>query len=271
MKTKTFLMGLFLLISSISFAQITITVNPLPTPSIVSQTDPTTCGGTDGEATVDGGVSYSWNTTPEQTTATATALAAGTYICTVTNANGCSETISVTLTDPGAPTPTLSATDEEICAGDEVTFTVAEVADNYNFFINDVSVQDGASDTYVTSALVDGDVVRVEATVGGCMGNSNEITIIVHALPQATFTVDAPDTEICDGDQIDLLVSPFGGLAPYSVEMVTGTGDLVSPNNTNPVINVGTGETARFSVQPTATTTYHYVIVDGRGCVIDTQ
>ena len=47
-----------------------------------------------------GTFTYSWNTVPVQTTATATGLSAGTYQCTVTNANGCSTVKSVTITEP---------------------------------------------------------------------------------------------------------------------------------------------------------------------------
>lgn len=44
--------------------------------------------------------SYSWNTAPNQTTATATGLAVGTYIVTVTDLNGCTATTSGTVGQP---------------------------------------------------------------------------------------------------------------------------------------------------------------------------
>ncbi len=43
---------------------------------------------------------YSWVTTPVQTTATASGLAAGTYNVTATDNNGCTSTQSVTITEP---------------------------------------------------------------------------------------------------------------------------------------------------------------------------
>jgi gliding motility-associated-like protein len=45
---------------------------------------------------------YSWNTNPVQQTQTAINLSPGTYICTVTDANNCSATQSVTVTEPPA-------------------------------------------------------------------------------------------------------------------------------------------------------------------------
>lgn len=72
--------------------------------SIVTVTStPVTCGAgnSNGTATAHpsgtGPFTYYWNTVPPQTTATATGLAAGTYICTVTPAVGCATAASVTL------------------------------------------------------------------------------------------------------------------------------------------------------------------------------
>ncbi|NDA28823.1 MAG: hypothetical protein EBZ25_08360, partial [Flavobacteriia bacterium] len=72
----------------------------------VTTTTPATCfGNSDGSATVaaSGGTqpyTYSWVTTPVQTTATASGLAAGTYNVTATDNNGCTSTQSVTITEP---------------------------------------------------------------------------------------------------------------------------------------------------------------------------
>ena len=51
-------------------------------------------GGSDGTATAvgangSGGYTYAWDDAASQTTAAATGLVAGTYICTVTDNNGC--------------------------------------------------------------------------------------------------------------------------------------------------------------------------------------
>ena len=64
-------------------------------------------GSKDGEASVvvEGGClpySYVWNSSPVQTSATATGLAAGTYTVTITDANNQTTTATVTLTEPAA-------------------------------------------------------------------------------------------------------------------------------------------------------------------------
>jgi len=66
---------------------------------------PSCNGGSDGTAiaNANGGVSpytYSWNTTPIQTTQSASGLSAGQYSVTVTDANGCIATGNVLITQP---------------------------------------------------------------------------------------------------------------------------------------------------------------------------
>jgi Zn-dependent metalloprotease len=89
---------------------ITVTEPPLLTASAAPTTNyngyNVRCnGGSDGAALAVGGggvppYSYSWNTTPVQTTAAATNLSAGSYTVTITDANGCSKTANTTLTEP---------------------------------------------------------------------------------------------------------------------------------------------------------------------------
>jgi len=96
-----------------------------------------TCyGGHDGSATVaaSGGslpYSYSWNTIPVQTTATATNLSAGLDIDTVivTESFGCSAKLVLTVTEPPADFPTIcmvtvdSASQHNIIIWDKTSFT----------------------------------------------------------------------------------------------------------------------------------------------------
>lgn len=78
-------------------------------------------GGNDGFATVTptGGVApytFSWNTVPVQTTATAANLVAGTYTVTVSDANSCTSTSTVTITQPTPLNASVTATDAT-CSG----------------------------------------------------------------------------------------------------------------------------------------------------------
>lgn len=74
------------------------TIGSLPTLNLAVSTVPAPCNGT-GSATVTAGggtgpYTYIWNTVPAQLTPTATGLTPGSYIVTVTDANGCSMSMS---------------------------------------------------------------------------------------------------------------------------------------------------------------------------------
>ncbi|MBS1562992.1 MAG: hypothetical protein JST39_01330, partial [Bacteroidetes bacterium] len=75
-------------------------------PTVVTPTTviPAHCGGNNGIISLavtgpSSSYTYSWNTTPAQTTATASNLAPGTYICTVKDATACSYTYTGTITN----------------------------------------------------------------------------------------------------------------------------------------------------------------------------
>lgn len=80
-----------------------------------SGTDPLCNGGTNGSATVtvSGGTApytYSWNTTPVQSTASAANLSAGVYSVTITDNGGCVASTTVSLANPPAIVATVTTT-----------------------------------------------------------------------------------------------------------------------------------------------------------------
>ncbi|WP_200894134.1 SprB repeat-containing protein, partial [Flavobacterium sp. 316] len=108
-------------VTSGTCATITINVNPALTASISSQTNVACNGGTNGAATVTptggtGPFNYSWSPSGI-TTATATGLAAGTYNVMVTDANNCSASTSVTITEPTTLVLTPSSQTNVSCNG----------------------------------------------------------------------------------------------------------------------------------------------------------
>ncbi|MFC4479421.1 MBG domain-containing protein [Flavobacterium chungangensis] len=90
------------------------------------KTDVSCNGGANGTATVaptggTPGYTYSWNTTPVQTTATATGLAAGTYTVTVTDFYGCQTTRSFTINQPATPLSASPAGQTDILCNGSAT------------------------------------------------------------------------------------------------------------------------------------------------------
>ncbi len=102
-----------------------VTVGNLPgvSASIASQSNVSCNGGNNGSATATGTggtlpYSYLWPPSAgNQTTATATNLAAGTYTVTVTDANNCTSTATVTITQPMPVTATISSYTNALCNG----------------------------------------------------------------------------------------------------------------------------------------------------------
>ena len=99
----------------------------------------------------------------------------------------------------------------------------------------------------------------------GAIDETAEVVVqSVYVLPTATFSAGSG---ICPGQNVNLIVTPAAGVGPYSVTMNNGTGDLVAPNNINPV-NVITGGSATFSVVPSTTVTYHFTVRDSNMCSV---
>ncbi len=117
-------------------------------------------GGNNGTATAtgNGGTSasgdylYAWSTIPQQNTATATNLVAGTYTVTVTDDNACTVTGSVTLTDPTLVTATAGLDQNVSCNGGndgQATATGAggTIALDYSYAWSTTPIQNTATAT----------------------------------------------------------------------------------------------------------------------------
>ena len=93
------------------------------------------CGQADGSiyisvtgGTVTADYTYSWNTTPAQSTQDAIGIVAGTYDVVVTDDNSCSVTLSgITLTDNPAPIVLASVLTQPLCSGDTNAVAVASI------------------------------------------------------------------------------------------------------------------------------------------------
>ena len=126
------------------------------------------------------------------------------FVCPGPQSNGVEVIIEI-------PVVTISSSDTTICAGDFVTVTATPAGNsNYDFILNGTSVQSGPSNTYSSSAFVDGDKIEVIPTSTiGCLGvASNSIDFIVNPIP--TVTITASDDTICLGDLLTFTALPAG-------------------------------------------------------------
>jgi subtilisin-like proprotein convertase family protein len=84
--------------------------------------------GNDGTATVTAsggtpGYTYSWNSVPVQTTATATGLKKGNYSCTITDSKGCVRIVAVSISQPAKLLVSISKTNVTVFNGNNGTAT----------------------------------------------------------------------------------------------------------------------------------------------------
>ena len=223
---------------------VTLTVSA-PITATIDVTIPTSCTACDGAMTVNasGGTpayTYSWTTTPPQTTQTITDLCAGMYSVIITDANACSTQADAVINgNTDVITLTVSPNDT-ICAGECVTFTANSTItyDIYDFLVNNDTVQSGPLNTLDTCGLVSGDQIMVIGTdlTTNCINFSNEITMIVGALP-LSFDVLGGDT-ICSNDST--LISLSGSQIGISYSLIlNGTPPAVA-------IEMGTGLAFNF-------------------------
>ncbi|MFK7937003.1 MAG: choice-of-anchor Q domain-containing protein, partial [Saprospiraceae bacterium] len=191
--------------------------------------------------------------------------AGGTSNCTATDQRGVMRPIDgdgdeTATCDVGAfespskviPTITFESSDADnaICPGEEVTFT-ASGGDNYEFFVNTTSMQQGTDATYKTSTLTDGAEVYVIVT------NSDECD-----KTSSTITISVSDTE----DPVPDVTNLPDLTAQCSIKIVEPT----ATDNCAGAITATTTNPTSYTEQGTYTITWKYN--DGNGnSVMQTQ
>jgi gliding motility-associated-like protein len=175
------------------------------------------CNLSNGSATVSvaGGVgpyAYSWSTLPvAQTNDTALALAANTYVATVTDANGCSQNISVTINNLAGPVATVFATNNVSCNGQsdgDATITVSGGTPPFNY-----SWTPSGGSLATATNLAAGTYTMNATDVNGC-STSAAVTITEPAVMTTTYTSTNPT---CNGASNGTITSTTnGGTAPYT-------------------------------------------------------
>jgi alpha-tubulin suppressor-like RCC1 family protein len=137
------------------------------------------------------------------------------------------QTFSMTVN----PLPTTSLTssdiDNVICAGESVTFT-ASGANEYQFTI--AGVPQGAyspTNTFTTTAIQQGNTVKVSGRSAGCIVKSNGFTFTVNTLPTVTLTNSTSNNTLCAGETVTFT---GGGATAYEffVNNVSAQGPSVT-------------------------------------------
>jgi gliding motility-associated-like protein len=217
---------------------------------IISSTDVSCNGGADGTATVNvsGGTTpytYAWNDGSSQTTATATDLSAGTYQVTVTDANGCTTTASISIDEPENPLEISSATPTNPTCYDaadgSVEITVNGGTTPYSFVWNNGQASQNAT------GLTEGNYSVTVTDSLGCTVTGGPYNLI----SPDSYTVSAgKDSAICSSETITL-----EGTSNVGVQWTTsGTGTFDDSTLLNAEYTPSKADISDGQVQLTLTT-----------------
>jgi hypothetical protein len=179
----------------------------------------------------------------------------GNYIVTYT-VNGDSANFPINI---GAIIDTTITGDSATCIGfapSPADLTAVSGYSNYEWFKDNVSVQNGASNTYTPAFNVAGSFVyKVTITDNSlgtpCTATSSNFAFTVNALP----TISIAGTDFCAGQSTTLTATPSTGTFVWEVN--TGSGYNVISGQTNNTISVNTAGDYRAKV------------TDANGCTSD--
>jgi hypothetical protein len=204
--------------------------------SAASQTNISCFGGANGAASINtptGGTSpYSYNWTPGNPvgdgTASVSGLTAGTWTCTVSDANGCTATSSFTLTQPAVLAVTAAAQTNVSCFGGSngaasvATPTGGTAPYSYNWTPGN-PVGDG---TASVSGLTAGTWTCTVSDANGCTATSS-FTLTQPAVLAVTAAAQTNVSCFGGSNGAASVATPIGGTAPYSYNWTPGnpTGD----------------------------------------------
>ncbi|MEI7596207.1 MAG: choice-of-anchor L domain-containing protein, partial [Bacteroidota bacterium] len=218
-----------------------VIVNVPPTVS-ASANPAATCGGS-STLTATGGTGFVWSSVPASTIASTaspvvTPAASTTYTVTVTDANGCTNTASTSVTVNSSATIVASANPTAVCPGGSTTISCTSVP--------------GASYSWSTGQIVSSftdapnatTTYNVTVSLTGCTTTSSA-TVTVRPLPAISA---GNDGNTCPGIAIGLTAT---GGASYEWSSPSLPANLLTPT---------------ISVSPTSQSTYTVTGTDVNGC-----
>jgi gliding motility-associated-like protein len=211
------------------------------------------CNLPDGSATVSvvsGGVapfSYSWSASPS-TTATAGGLAPGSITATVTDNNGCFNSINITVGNIPASTATITNVVHPLCQND--CNGTASVSMSGTGTTPYTYVWSNGNTNQNATGFCDGPISVTVTDANGCISTANSAMIEPDVLNVEVIQFSQPTCfGVCDGI---LQAQISGGTTPYTILW----NDPLQQNAVNAVNLCGDG------------TVYNVSIVDANGCQI---
>jgi len=227
-----------------------ITITQPPALTISSAGLPVTCNGlNNGQGIVipaGGTPTYSYQWLPTGGTGASTsALGPGTYTAIASDANGCTVTATVIITEP-APLITIASGGTTICSGQNTTISAVATGGVGAYTFSWTGIGTGA--TQSVSPITNTTYSVVAQDANGCIGTIAMVSINVTSLTLANVTV-SPPAAMCFGNNATVASNVFGSTGPVTINWSGGLGTGNGP----------------FTVSPTTNTTYTVTVMDACG------
>ncbi len=197
----------------------TITINTVSGPQIVidSQNDAFCYGSSSGSATVQvvSGVppyTYIWNTIPNQTTPQAVNLGEGTYMVFVTDSNGCTSSLTVTINEPDSIQLSAALITNDLCGQGtgSASASASGGTPGYSYLWSTIPQQTGAS----ISNLASGTYTVTVTDANFCTSVSS---VTIGEIPAPVISPDNQTNVTCAGlSDGSASVSVSSGTAPFT-------------------------------------------------------
>ena len=201
----------------------TITQPTALSANIITQTNVACNGGSNGSATVSvtgGTPAYTYSWAPSGgTAATATGLAAGTYTVTITDANACTSTKSVTITQPTALSSTILSQTNVACNGGSNGSATVSVTGGTPSYTYSWAPSGG---TAATATGLAAGTYTVTITDANACTSTKSVTI---TQPAALSATSSQTNVSCNGGSNGTAsVSVTGGTGSYTYSWAPGGG-----------------------------------------------
>lgn len=215
----------------------TVTIASNPVPTVGASNNGPICNGASVTLTGSGASTYSWNTGATSVTTSESPTSTTTYTVIGTNASGCTDDATTTVTVNNVPTATLLG-GGSICNGSATPLTVNLGGTGpWNLVYNDgttnQTVNNIATSPYIINASTAGNYTLVSVANAQCSGTANgSAVVIVNTSP--TAAISGGGTICADGSTTTISVA-LTGTGPWIIKYTDGTNITTVPVvNTSP-------------------------------------